>query len=61
MGTYGYIGYSYVFTRATAYQYVSTANDSNWSVRSGSSFISINKVTCSNGIAYPTNQDYYSG
>lgn len=60
-GTYGYRSYSYVFTRATVYQYVSTANDSNWSVKSSSSFMPINKVTCSNGVAYPTNRDYYSG
>lgn len=59
-GTYGYKSYSSKWLKSTVYKYVDTGNNENWAVTSKTSYTSVYSVTCTNGVAYPTNQDYYS-
>lgn len=59
-GTYGYNNYRYSWIRTTVYSYTDSSNNENWNVTSRSSFYRpINSVTCSDGVAYPTNQNYF--
>ena len=58
-GTYGYKSYTSKIARATVYQYVDTGNNENWSVTSRSSNLPVYQVTCTDGVAYPINKDYY--
>jgi len=58
-GTYGYNSYNYEWVRATVWKYVDTGDNENWEVTSRSSNLPVYQVTCTDGTAYPTNQDYY--
>jgi serine protease len=58
-GVYAYKNYSYTFGRKTAYKYNDSGDNTNWLVSSASSSNPIAKVTCTDGISYPTNKDYY--
>jgi len=58
-GTYGYKSYVSKIARATVYQYVDTGNNENWSVTSRSSNLPVYQVTCTDGVAYLTNNNYY--
>jgi serine protease len=58
-GIYGYESYNYKFVRATVYKYVDTGDNENWEVTSTSSYLPVYQVTCTDGKAYPTNQNYF--
>jgi len=58
-GTYGYASLSYSWTRKTVYYYTDSGDNENWGVTSRSSYLPVNSVTCTDGLAYPTNQNYY--
>lgn len=58
-GSYGYNSYKYNRSIKTVYKYVDTTDNTNWDVTSLSSYGPIYSVTCIDGKAYPTNQDYY--
>jgi serine protease len=58
-GIYGYSSYSYTWSRKIVYQYVDSGDNENWGVVSASSYLPVYQVTCTNGVAYPTNKDYY--
>lgn len=58
-GDYGYNKYKYSRGRKTVYKYLDTGNNENWEVSSISSYISVYEVICTDGVAYPTNKDYY--
>lgn len=58
-GTYGYSGYSYSWQRKTVYYYTDSANNENWNVSFRSSYLPVTSVTCTDGVVYPTNQDYF--
>jgi serine protease len=58
-GTYGYKNYSYTLGRKTTYKYLDSGDNTNWLVSSASSSNPITKVTCTDGLGYPTNKDYY--
>jgi len=58
-GIYGFESYLRKFARVTVYQYVDTGDNENWEVTSRSSNLPVYQVTCTDGTAYPTNQDYY--
>jgi len=60
-GTYGYSSYISVSGRKTAYQYVDAGNNENWETKSISTYASANRVKCTDGKWYYTNQDYYYG
>jgi serine protease len=58
-GSYGYNRYKYNRSIKTAYKYVNTADNTIWDVTSLSAYGPIYSVTCTDGLAYPTNLDYY--
>ncbi|MCX6759587.1 MAG: S8 family serine peptidase [Candidatus Nealsonbacteria bacterium] len=58
-GIYGYKSYTSKILKATVYKYVDTGNNGIWNVTPISSNLPISQVTCTDGKAYPTNQDYY--
>ena len=57
-GTYGYNSYRYSNKRATVYYYLDDKDNTNWNTGSRTSNSPIYQVTCKDGKAYPTNQDY---
>lgn len=56
---YGYSRYNYSLGRKTVFYYLDSGNNENWEVTSRSSNLSVHQVTCTDGITYPTNQDYW--
>jgi len=58
-GTYGYNSYKYSRGRKTVWRYNDTGDNENWEVNSRSSYLSVRQVTCTDGLTYPTNTDYY--
>jgi len=58
-GTYGYNSYNYTWARKTVFYYVDSGNNENWEAASRSSYLPVYQVTCTNGKAYLTDQDYY--
>jgi thermitase len=58
-GTYGYNSYSYSWVRKTVFSYLDSGDNENWGVASRSSYLPVSSVTCMDGVAYPTNKDYY--
>jgi hypothetical protein len=58
-GTYGYKNYRYNFARKTAYYYLDSGNNKNWSVSSRSSTNPVYQVVCTDGKTYATNKDYF--
>lgn len=58
-GTYGYSSYKYSWERQTVYYFMDSQDNENWEVISRSSYLPVSSVTCTDGIAYPTNQDYF--
>ncbi|HDD57611.1 MAG TPA: hypothetical protein ENF43_03745 [Thermoplasmatales archaeon] len=60
-GIYGYESYEYKFERVTVYKYVDSGDNENWEVTSRSSYLPVYQVTCTDGEAYLTSEDYYYG
>jgi len=58
-GTYGYKTYNSKWLKSLVYKYTDTGNNENWAVSSQNSYSPVYKVTCSDGLVYPTNKDYY--
>ncbi|MFZ5559887.1 MAG: S8 family peptidase [Patescibacteria group bacterium] len=58
-GTYGYNSYKYSWGTKIVWKYIDPANNENWAVSSQNSYVPVYQVTCTDGKAYPTNQDYY--
>jgi len=58
-GVYGYNSYNYTWSRKTVYYYIDSGDNENWQVSSRSSYLPVYQVTCTDGITYPTNQDYW--
>ncbi|MDP3987984.1 MAG: S8 family peptidase [Candidatus Levybacteria bacterium] len=58
-GSYGYNSYRYNFGSQTVYYYTNSSNNENWNAASRFSNLSVNNVTCTDGLVYPTNQNYY--
>ena len=58
-GTYGYKSYNYSWGRKTVYQYLDSGDNENWEVTSRSYYLPVDKVTCTDGGVYPTNEDYF--
>jgi len=58
-GSYGYNSYKYNRSIKTVYKYTDTADNTVWDVTSVSAYGPIYSVTCTDGLAYPTNLDYY--
>lgn len=57
-GTYGYKSYKSNWSTKTVWKYIDPTNTENWQVSSASSRTPVYSVTCSNGKAYSTNQNY---
>jgi hypothetical protein len=58
-GIYGHEDYERKSARVTVYYYVDTGDNEIWDVKSTSLSRPVYEVTCTDGVAYPTNQDYY--
>jgi hypothetical protein len=58
-GSYGYNSYKYNRSIKTVYKYTDTTDNTNWDVTSVSSYGPIYSVTCTDGKAYSTAQDYF--
>lgn len=58
-GIYRYNSYKYNRGRQTVYYYDNSGDNENWEVTPRSSYLLTDEVTCTDGVAYPTNKDYY--
>lgn len=61
-GAYGFVGYGRANVGTVGgYSYSDVENNENWGTYLGSDYNPINKVECSSGNFYYTNESYYSG
>jgi len=58
-GTYGYSSYHIASGTKTVYYYIDSGNNNNWATASISQKNPADRVRCSNGVSYYTNQNYY--
>jgi len=58
-GSYNYNNYNYNFASKTVYYYLDSNNNENWVASSRATTLPVYQVTCIDGKAYSTNQDYF--